>query len=111
MTARFIVESGKHAHDGECALIGPVPNCRAVISSATRCVAYNRPCRDEGECAVIDRAYRFHFITTFDAIHDQTKPLNVLKGIYLMQDISGSSHVHKDIEHMHALHVGLAGGW
>jgi 2-polyprenyl-3-methyl-5-hydroxy-6-metoxy-1,4-benzoquinol methylase len=50
----------------------------------------------------------FDFITTFDAIHDQAKPLNVLKGIYralkpegvyLMQDISGTSHVHKDIEH------------
>jgi 2-polyprenyl-3-methyl-5-hydroxy-6-metoxy-1,4-benzoquinol methylase len=50
----------------------------------------------------------FDFITTFDAIHDQAKPLNVLKGIhralksdgvYLMQDISGTSHVHEDIEH------------
>ncbi|HEU5260750.1 MAG TPA: methyltransferase domain-containing protein [Gemmatimonadales bacterium] len=50
----------------------------------------------------------FDFITTFDAIHDRAKPLNVLRGIqralkpdgvYLMQDISGSSHVHKDIEH------------
>lgn len=50
----------------------------------------------------------FDFVTTFDAIHDQDKPLNVLKGIhrtlksggvYLMQDISGPSHVHKDIEH------------
>ncbi len=42
----------------------------------------------------------FDFITTFDAIHDQAKPFNVLKGIqralksdglYLMQDIRGSS--------------------
>jgi 2-polyprenyl-3-methyl-5-hydroxy-6-metoxy-1,4-benzoquinol methylase len=50
----------------------------------------------------------FDVITTFDAIHDQAKPLNVLMGIYralkpagvyLMQDISGTSHVHKDIEH------------
>ncbi len=50
----------------------------------------------------------FDLVTTFDAIHDQAKPLNVLKGIhralksdgvYLMQDISGTSHVHKDIEH------------
>lgn len=72
----------------------------------------------------------FDFITTFDAIHDQGKPLNVLKGIhralkpdgvYLMQDISGSSHVHKDIEHpigtllytvscMHCMTVSLAQG-
>ena len=42
---------------------------------------------------------QFDFITTFDAIHDQGQPLNVLKGIrialkpggtYLMQDISGT---------------------
>lgn len=72
----------------------------------------------------------FDFITTFDAIHDQAKPLNVLKGIhralrsdgvYLMQDISGTSHVHKDIAHpigtflytcscMHCMTVSLAQG-
>lgn len=72
----------------------------------------------------------FDFITTFDAIHDQGKPMNVLKGIrrslkpdgvYLMQDISGTSHVHKDIEHpigtllytvscMHCMTVSLAQG-
>jgi len=72
----------------------------------------------------------FDFITTFDAVHDQAKPLNVLKGIYralkpngvyLMQDISGSSHVHKDVEHpigtllytiscLHCMTVSLAQG-
>ena len=72
----------------------------------------------------------FDFVTTFDAIHDQAKPLNVLNGIhralqpdgvYLMQDISGSSHVDKDIEHpigtflytcscMHCMTVSLAQG-
>jgi ubiquinone/menaquinone biosynthesis C-methylase UbiE len=50
----------------------------------------------------------FDLITTFDAIHDQAKPLNVLKGIcralksdgvYLMQDIKGSSQVYKNIDH------------
>jgi ubiquinone/menaquinone biosynthesis C-methylase UbiE len=50
----------------------------------------------------------FDFITTFDAVHDQGKPLNLLKGIhralgrdgvYLMQDIKGSSHVHNNINH------------
>jgi 2-polyprenyl-3-methyl-5-hydroxy-6-metoxy-1,4-benzoquinol methylase len=76
------------------------------------------------------KAEGFDFITTFDAIHDQAKPLNVLKGIYralkpdgvyLMQDISGTSHVHKDIEHpigtflytiscMHCMTVSLAQG-
>jgi 2-polyprenyl-3-methyl-5-hydroxy-6-metoxy-1,4-benzoquinol methylase len=72
----------------------------------------------------------FDLVTTFDAIHDQAKPLNVLKGIrrtlkqdgvYLMQDISGTSHVHKDIAHpigtllytiscMHCMTVSLAQG-
>ncbi len=70
----------------------------------------------------------YDFITTFDAIHDQAKPMNVLKGIYkalkddgvyLMQDISGTGHLEKDIEHpigtflytistMHCMTVSLA---
>ena len=72
----------------------------------------------------------FDFITTFDAVHDQARPFNVLKGIYralkpkgayLMQDISGTSHVHRDVEHpigtflytvscMHCMTVSLAQG-
>jgi 2-polyprenyl-3-methyl-5-hydroxy-6-metoxy-1,4-benzoquinol methylase len=72
----------------------------------------------------------FDVITAFDAIHDQAKPLNVLKGIcralkadglYLMQDIRGSSHVHNNIGHpigtflytvstMHCMTVSLAQG-
>ncbi len=71
---------------------------------------------------------KYDFITTFDAIHDQAKPLNVLKGIYralkadgvyLMQDISGTSHIEQDIKHpigtflytiscMHCMTVSLA---
>jgi ubiquinone/menaquinone biosynthesis C-methylase UbiE len=70
----------------------------------------------------------FDFVTTFDAVHDQAKPLNVLRGIYrtlrpegvyLMQDIKGSSHVHKNLDHplgpflytvscMHCMTVSLA---
>jgi 2-polyprenyl-3-methyl-5-hydroxy-6-metoxy-1,4-benzoquinol methylase len=72
----------------------------------------------------------FDLITTFDAVHDQARPLNVLKGIhralkpdgvYVMQDISGTSHVDKDIDHpigtflyaiscMHCMTVSLARG-
>jgi ubiquinone/menaquinone biosynthesis C-methylase UbiE len=72
----------------------------------------------------------FDFVTTFDSIHDQARPLNVLKGIhralkpdgvYLMQDISGTSHVHEDVDHpigtflytvscMHCMTVSLAQG-
>lgn len=72
----------------------------------------------------------FDFITTSDAVHDQAKPLNVLRGIrrslrpdgvYLMQDIKGSSHVDQDVSHpigpflytvlcMHCMTVSLAQG-
>jgi ubiquinone/menaquinone biosynthesis C-methylase UbiE len=71
---------------------------------------------------------KYDFITTFDAIHDQGQPLNVLKGIYkalkkdgiyLMQDISGTSYLEKDKNHpigaflytiscMHCMTVSLA---
>jgi len=71
---------------------------------------------------------QYDFISTFDAIHDQGKPLNVLKGIYkalkpdgiyLMQDISGTSRLEEDIKHpigtflysvscMHCMTVSLA---
>jgi 2-polyprenyl-3-methyl-5-hydroxy-6-metoxy-1,4-benzoquinol methylase len=72
----------------------------------------------------------FDLVSTFDAIHDQARPLNVLKGIhrtlkadgvYLMQDISGTGHVDRDVEHpigtflytvscMHCMTVSLAQG-
>ncbi len=68
------------------------------------------------------------FITTFDAVHDQAKPLALLRriqralaedGVYLMQDIKGSSHVERNLLHpigtflytisCMRLHDGLAG--
>jgi ubiquinone/menaquinone biosynthesis C-methylase UbiE len=72
----------------------------------------------------------FDLVTTFDAIHDQAKPMEVLKGIhrtlksngiYLMQDIKGSSQIHKNMGHplgtflytvscMHCMTVSLAQG-
>jgi ubiquinone/menaquinone biosynthesis C-methylase UbiE len=71
---------------------------------------------------------QYDFITTFDAIHDQGQPLHVLQGIhralkkdgiYLMQDISGTSHLEEDKNHplgpflytiscMHCMTVSLA---
>lgn len=51
---------------------------------------------------------RFDLITAFDAIHDQAQPRKVLRGIFealkddgvfLMQDIRASSHVHKNMDH------------
>jgi ubiquinone/menaquinone biosynthesis C-methylase UbiE len=73
-------------------------------------------------------AEAFDLIATFDAIHDQARPLNVLRGIhralradgiYLMQDIKGSSHIHNNLDHplgpllytiscMHCMTVSLA---
>ena len=72
----------------------------------------------------------YDLITTFDAIHDQSRPKNVLRGIYrslkpdgvyLMQDIRGSSYVYNNIDHpigtflyaistMHCMTVSLAQG-
>ena len=72
----------------------------------------------------------FDLITTFDAVHDQADPLAVVRGIrqslvsdgvYLAQDIKGSSHVHLDLDHplgtalytvscMHCMTVSLAQG-
>jgi SAM-dependent methyltransferase len=72
----------------------------------------------------------FTFVTTFDAVHDQARPLALLKGIrrtlqpdgvYLMQDIQGSSHHHENVDHpggpllymiscMHCMTVSLAQG-
>lgn len=72
----------------------------------------------------------YDLVTTFDAIHDQANPLSVLTGIkktlrpggvYLMQDIHSTGHVHKNMDHplgpllytiscMHCMSVSLAQG-
>ncbi|MFW6346814.1 MAG: methyltransferase domain-containing protein, partial [Halomonas sp.] len=72
----------------------------------------------------------FDLITTFDAVHDQADPPAVLRGIrralaedgvYLAQDIKGTSHHHTDRDHpigpllytlscMHCMTVSLARG-
>lgn len=82
------------------------------------------------DVTMLDAHEQFDFITAFDAIHDQAKPLEVLKGIhralkpdgvFLMQDISGTSHVDQDTKHpigpllytiscMHCMTVSLALG-
>lgn len=73
---------------------------------------------------------QFDLITTFDAVHDQARPMSVLKGIhkalkpdgvYLMQDIHGSSELHNNLDNpvatllytistMHCMTVSLAQG-
>jgi 2-polyprenyl-3-methyl-5-hydroxy-6-metoxy-1,4-benzoquinol methylase len=86
--------------------------------------------RDLGHFDETAPSEEFDLITTFDAIHDQGQPLRVLKGIckalkpdgvYLMQDIRGSSHVHQNLGHpfgtflytascLHCMTVSLAQG-
>jgi 2-polyprenyl-3-methyl-5-hydroxy-6-metoxy-1,4-benzoquinol methylase len=82
------------------------------------------------DAAALDENARYDLITTFDAVHDQADPAAVLKGIsdalkedglYLMQDIAGSSHHHNNLDHpigpllytistMHCMTVSLAQG-
>jgi 2-polyprenyl-3-methyl-5-hydroxy-6-metoxy-1,4-benzoquinol methylase len=80
------------------------------------------------DVAALDEAAQYDLITAFDAIHDQAKPATVLDtisralrpdGVFLMQDIAGSSHVHNNLDHpiapflytisvMHCMTVSLA---
>lgn len=73
---------------------------------------------------------KFDLVTAFDAIHDQKDPDQVLRnirqalkpgGVFLMQDIAGSSHVEKNLDHpmapllyavscMHCMSVSLGQG-
>ena len=82
------------------------------------------------DAAAIEDSEQYDLVTAFDAIHDQAHPARVLKGIidalrptgtFLMQDIRGSSHVHKNddqpiapflytISCMHCMTVSLASG-
>jgi 2-polyprenyl-3-methyl-5-hydroxy-6-metoxy-1,4-benzoquinol methylase len=86
--------------------------------------------RDLSDFDVTAESEAFDLITTFDAVHDQAKPRALLRGIhralkpngvYLMQDIHGSSHVHNNLDHpigtllytvscMHCMTVSLAQG-
>ena len=120
------------------------PRSRFVgMDLSSEAIAYGRGEASRNELSNIDfvpvdlstfdesaQAESFDFITTFDSIHDQAKPLNVLRGIhralksdgvYLMQDISGTSHLEMDIDHpigtflytvscMHCMTVSLAQG-
>lgn len=83
-----------------------------------------------GDAAKLEDKNRFDLITAFDTIHDQAKPARVLRGIsralrkdgvFLMQDIAGSSNVHENMDSplaptlytvstMHCMTVSLAYG-
>lgn len=86
--------------------------------------------RDVSDFDVTAEPAAFDLVTTFDAIHDQARPLQVLAGIrrslrpdgiYLAQDIRGTSHHHLDadlplgpflyaVSTMHCMTVSLAQG-
>ena len=82
------------------------------------------------DVAELDEADRYDLITAFDAIHDQATPDKVLwnirsalkpDGLFLMQDIAASTHVHHNVSNpfgpfiytiscMHCMSVSLASG-
>lgn len=86
--------------------------------------------RDLSDFHQTAEAGAYDLVTTFDAVHDQKEPLNLLRGIrqalkpggvYLAQDIKGSGHPHLDTDHpigpflytiscMHCMTVSLAQG-
>ncbi len=60
------------------------------------------------DAAAIGETEAYDLITSFDSIHDQAKPAAMLAsisqalradGVYLAQDIAGSSHLEKNLEH------------
>ena len=88
--------------------------------------------KQDASCLKQDRQLRkkFDYVTAFDAIHDQTKPMKALEGIhsiikddgsFSMVDIAASSDLSKNMDHpmgmflytvslMHCMPVGLANG-
>ncbi len=102
--------------------------CDEAESKALRNVSFE--IRDLSDFDVTAEDQAFDFITTFDAVHDQAKPRALLKGIhrslksdgiYLMQDIHGSSHLQNNMNHpigtllytiscLHCMTVSLAQG-
>lgn len=82
------------------------------------------------DAAAMDDRAAFDLVTAFDAIHDQARPDQVLaniaralreSGVFLMQDIRASSHVHHNVDLplgpftyaiscMHCMSVSLAEG-
>ena len=107
------------------AIVGAREDARRAGLDNVECITADPSDFDE----TADRA-AFDLVTALDAIHDQAKPRNVLRGIYstlkpdgvyFMQDFSGSIHVEKDIRRpigtflytvscMHCMTVSLARG-
>ncbi|MGD9762113.1 MAG: class I SAM-dependent methyltransferase [Candidatus Binatia bacterium] len=85
---------------------------------------------DVADAASWEAPASFDLVMTFDAVHDQAAPRRVLRnihralrpgGVYLMQDIGVSSHLHENVGHplapfiytiscLHCMTVSLAAG-
>jgi cyclopropane fatty-acyl-phospholipid synthase-like methyltransferase len=62
---------------------------------------------EEQDAAALEEFARYDLVATFDAVHDQARPDRVLcniaralrpDGVYLMQDIRASSHLHGNVD-------------
>jgi 2-polyprenyl-3-methyl-5-hydroxy-6-metoxy-1,4-benzoquinol methylase len=104
----------------------------AVTNARNQAIAMGirNSCFSVMDVAQMDERATCDLVTTFDAIHDQARPQEVLSaiaralrphGTYLMQDIRGSSHLHNNLDHptapflytistMHCMTVSLALG-
>ena len=85
---------------------------------------------EDRDLSNLNEVAAYDLVTAFDAIHDQSQPDRVLAGVraalrpggvFLMQDISGTSHLASDMKHplapflygiscMHCMSVSLANG-
>ncbi len=85
---------------------------------------------EQRDVAGFDESETFDIVFTFDSVHDQADPARLLAniyralrpdGVYLMQDIAGSSQVERNLDHpmapfmytvscMHCMSVSLAQG-
>lgn len=106
------------------------PEAIGAANARTRELGLSNARFDVRDLAAWNEPRSRDLVTAFDVIHDQAKPAAVLKniaaavkpdGLFLMQDISGSGHVHEDLEHpmgtllytvscMHCMSVSLANG-
>jgi SAM-dependent methyltransferase len=112
--------------------IGVDVSARAVeaASAEARSLGLSNLHFEARDATALEGIGSFDLVTAFDAIHDQAAPAAVLAGIaavlrpdgvFLMQDIAGTSHVHEDVAHpfatflytvscLHCMTVSLAAG-
>lgn len=86
-------------------------HCMEAVEAARAALASEGLSNCSFECKDIARLYekdRYELVTAFDVIHDQKDPGGVLSevhaiikpgGLFLMQDIAGSSHLEKNMDH------------